>query len=54
MVDEHDEVHVHGYDLYLDLEAGEPAELRFTADIPGVFEAELHHSGIVLAELQIQ
>ena len=49
-----DEVHVHGYDLYLDLAPGEPAELTFEATIPGVFEAELHDSGIVLAELQIQ
>lgn len=49
-----DEIHLHGYDLTLDLVAGEPGELTFEATIPGVFEAELHDSGIVLAELQIQ
>ena len=49
-----DEVHLHGYDLSLDLPPGQPAVLRFDATIPGVFEAELHDAGIVLAELQIQ
>lgn len=48
-----DEVHLHGYDIFLDLEAGETRELTFTADIPGIFELELENSRVDLAELQV-
>ena len=51
--DEAEEVHVHGYDLVLDVTPGEPAELTFAADIPGVFEVELEGSGRKVAELQV-
>ncbi len=36
-----DEVHVHGYDHRAPVAPGAPAEVRFTPDIPGVFEVEL-------------
>ncbi|MFD2093566.1 cupredoxin domain-containing protein [Blastococcus deserti] len=48
-----DEVHLHGYDLTADLTPGQPAELSFTASIPGVFEVELHEAGTVLLSLQV-
>jgi hypothetical protein len=48
-----DELHLHGYDLEAELAPGEPATLSFTADIPGVFEAELHEAGTVLLSLQV-
>lgn len=48
-----EELHVHGYDLTLDLEPGEAGELTFTADIPGVFEVELEHSGLPVAEIRV-
>ena len=48
-----DEVHVHGYDLTVDVAPGEPATLSFTADKPGVWEIELHDAGSVLLELQV-
>ena len=48
-----EELHVHGYDLKRDLTPGSPVELTFTADIPGVFEVELEHSGLKVAELQV-
>ena len=48
-----DEVHVHGYDHLTDVDAGETAEIGFTADIPGVFEIELESSGLLLAELAV-
>lgn len=48
-----EELHVHGYDHKLELTPRTPAELRFTADIPGVFEVELEHSGLKVAELQV-
>ena len=48
-----DEVHVHGYDIETALTAGTPKTLHFTADVPGVFEVELHHAGLVLLHLQV-
>ncbi|MGY1651907.1 hypothetical protein [Geodermatophilus sp. SYSU D01119] len=48
-----DELHLHGYDLTADLAPGRPATVEFTADLPGVFEAELHGSGTVLLSLQV-
>jgi hypothetical protein len=49
-----DEVHVHGYDLTADTAPGQPATVSFTADIPGVFEVELHHEKLLLTRLQVQ
>jgi hypothetical protein len=48
-----DEVHVHGYDRTARLTPGTPAEIAFAADIPGVFEVELHEAGTVLLSLQV-
>lgn len=48
-----DEFHLHGYDRTLDLRPGRPAVLELTADKPGVFEAELHHSKARVLELQV-
>ncbi|MEX2653430.1 MAG: hypothetical protein WD532_00185 [Acidimicrobiia bacterium] len=47
-----DEVHIHGYDLYVDLEAGVTAVVSFAADIPGVVEIETHNSDLVIANLE--
>ncbi len=49
-----DEVHLHGYDLTVDTVPGRPVSVEFTADIPGVFEVELHGSGLLLTRLQVQ
>ncbi|GAB3301808.1 hypothetical protein GCM10027451_05400 [Geodermatophilus aquaeductus] len=48
-----DEVHVHGYAREAALAPGTPATVRFPADIPGVFEVELHETGTVLLSLQV-
>jgi hypothetical protein len=48
-----EEIHVHGYDLYADLTPGQPAEIAFTANIPGVFEVELHKAGRPLYQLRV-
>ncbi|MFI6519072.1 hypothetical protein ACIBF1_26190 [Spirillospora sp. NPDC050679] len=48
-----DEFHLHGYDRTVDLRPGRPGTLELTADKPGVFEAELHHSGARVFELQV-
>jgi len=48
-----DEVHVHGYDLMVDVRPGRPAELTFEATAPGVFEVELEDAGLLLFQLKV-
>jgi hypothetical protein len=48
-----DEVHVHTYDLFADLEAGTPADITFVAEIPGVHEVELEGAGLLLLNLEV-
>jgi heme/copper-type cytochrome/quinol oxidase subunit 2 len=48
-----DEVHVHGYDLSAEVAPGQPARVRFRANVAGVFEVELEHTGLLLLELEI-
>jgi hypothetical protein len=50
---EAEEIHVHGYDRYVDLPAGKTVSESFKADITGIFEIELHGSGEVIAELRV-
>jgi len=49
-----DEVHLHGYDLAVDVAPGEPARIRFTADLVGRFEIELDGRHLPLAELEVE
>ncbi|HEX9643510.1 MAG TPA: hypothetical protein VGC11_05885 [Acidimicrobiia bacterium] len=49
-----DEVHVHGYDLIGEVSPGEPAQIEFTADIPGIFEVELEAARLPLLELRVE
>lgn len=46
-------VHVHGYDLFFDVAPETPAQIVFTADVPGVFEVELEGSHTLIAELEV-
>lgn len=48
-----EEIHVHGYDLFAAVSPDSPALIRFTADVPGVFEVELEESGTLLFELEV-
>jgi hypothetical protein len=48
-----DEVHLHGYDLKVEVASGSSAEIEFVADIPGVFEVELEEAGLLLFELAV-
>jgi plastocyanin len=48
-----EEVHVHGYDVEKAVPAAGTATLAFPADIEGLFEVELHHSGEQIAELRV-
>ena len=48
-----EEIHVHGYDLYVDIPAGGTGEVTFSADIPGAYEVELHEVGRPIFQLRV-
>jgi len=48
-----DEVHVHGYDIAMDVEAGGSVSFEFPATIEGVFEAELESRKEQILELRV-
>jgi ABC-type glycerol-3-phosphate transport system substrate-binding protein len=49
-----DEVHVHGYDLHKDVEAGGTVRIVFPATITGVFEAELESRSLQIVEFTVE
>ena len=49
-----EEVHIHGFDRYVQVPAGEAKTARFEASLEGIFEVESHGSGELLAKLEIQ
>ncbi len=48
-----EEVHVHGYDVSKEVDAGGSVRFSFPASITGVFEVELEHSAVPIATLQV-
>ena len=48
-----DELHLHTYDLRIDLVPGQSAEMTFLARIPGVFEVELEERHRKVLELEV-
>ena len=49
-----DELHLHSYEVYLDIVPGETNELVVeNADIEGVIELESHSTGALLAEISV-
>jgi hypothetical protein len=48
--DESAELHLHGYDIYLNVEPGTPAVLRVDAKIAGRFPLESHRFGSDVAQ----
>jgi hypothetical protein len=49
-----DEVHLHGYDRMADVAPGKPGEIRFTADLPGVWEVELEDRKQQLLTIEVR
>ena len=52
--DQAEELHLHGYDKKLELEANKQAELSVKANLTGSFEYELEHSSTTLGHLQVE
>ena len=51
--DEPEHVHIHGYDIMRDVEAGKVARVSFKATIDGIFEIEFEDAGTPIAELRV-
>jgi hypothetical protein len=49
-----DEIHLHGYDIAKDLQAGGRVRFSFTADAEGIFEVELEGRGVQIGEIRVQ
>jgi hypothetical protein len=54
VADKADELHLHGYDLKVDLVPHVPAQLRFVADKTGRFDYELHRSHAEIGAIEVQ
>ena len=52
--DTSDEVHLHGYDIKRDLNAGGRVRFSFKANAEGIFELELEGSGTQIARIEVQ
>jgi hypothetical protein len=52
--DQDEELHLHGYDLHVDLKKGKPGTLSFVASSSGRFPYELEHSSTVIGALEVQ
>jgi hypothetical protein len=48
-----DHVHLHGYDVFMDIEAGGKVEFDVPATIDGLFEVELEDRVVPLAEITV-
>jgi hypothetical protein len=51
--DEDHEIHLHGYDIEKEVEAGGQVMFKLTADIDGLFEAEIEDLKEQIAEIRI-
>ena len=49
-----DEIHLHGYDIARDVDAGGTVRLPFKATIPGRFEAELESRSVQIADITVE
>jgi len=48
-----DVLHIHGYDLFFDLIAGEETPVDFVADVPGIFEVELEGGHVPVFDVEV-
>ena len=48
------EVHVHGYDVFKDVEAGGSVKFNFKAGIEGVYEIELEETHTQIGQLSVE
>jgi len=51
--DRPDEIHVHGYEVRSEIKPEETTVVEFVADLPGVFEVEIHTGHEKLFDLRV-
>ena len=49
-----DHIHLHGYDLLIDVAPGQPGRIQFDATVVGRFEVELEDRGVQVADLEVR
>ena len=49
-----EEIHVHGYDKSKAIKGGQTATMSFKANLEGIFEVELEHSGTPLGTIKVE
>lgn len=49
-----EEIHVHGYDKSKDIKAGRTTTMSFKANLEGIFEVELEHSGTPIGTIKVE
>ena len=49
-----DELHIHGYEVEAELEAGRPTTVEFPATQQGLFEVETHETELELLQLEVR
>ena len=52
--DTSDEIHLHGYDIKRELEAGGSVRFSFVASTDGIYEIELEGAGVQIASLVVE
>jgi hypothetical protein len=52
--DQPEEIHLHGYDVAKDVAPGRPVTFAVPANIEGIFEAELEHTGTQIASITVE
>ncbi len=52
--DQPEEIHFHGYDVAQDVTPGRPVRFSVPAEIEGIFEVELEHSGTQIASVTVE
>ncbi|MDO8188984.1 hypothetical protein Q5424_20580 [Conexibacter sp. JD483] len=52
--DQPEEIHFHGYDVAQDVSPGRPVRFSVPAEIEGIFEVELEHSGTQIASITVE
>lgn len=48
------EIHIHGYDRYVNVAPGDSETARFKAEAEGIFEVEVHGTGALVAKLEVR
>lgn len=54
VLDENEEIHIHGYDKSITLKKNTPAKVSFVATLSGRFPYELEHSQTEIGVLEVQ